>query len=142
MRQFHFYDASTGLFHSSSVVINAPSGHEETAQKHCPDDHKIIEGVFEPLCHRVDIATGTVVDYQPPAPSLEHEWNGETKRWQLTGAAADREHRRTAASARIAELEASQHRLVREILLGRVSGLANLQLLDDEIHSLRSQVGL
>src|SRR5713226_2339134 len=54
MRQFHFYDAS-GLLHSNSIVVNAPD-HEAVAQKNCPAGHKVVEGVFDPLCQRIDDA--------------------------------------------------------------------------------------
>jgi hypothetical protein len=140
MRQFHFYDASTGLFHSSSVVINAPFGHEETAQKNCPAGHNIIEGVFDPLCQRVDLATGQVIDYQPPAPSTDHEWNSAAKRWELSPAAQSKAEARAAASARIAELEASQHRHVRDLLLGSLSARPRLQAIGDEITKLTADL--
>ena len=56
--------------------------------------------------------TGHIVDYKPPQPSPRHEWNPVTKRWQKQAAL-----NRSAALARIADLEKGQHRTVRETLI-------------------------
>jgi hypothetical protein len=138
MRVVSFYHKETGLLADSRILASD----DATVVLNTPANHGVIEGHHDHLSTRVDVATGEILDYQPPSPSTDHEWNAESKRWQLSAAATDRAQRRTAAAARIAALEVSQHRLVREVLLGRVSGLAKLQLLDDEISSLRSQVGL
>jgi hypothetical protein len=78
-----------------------------------------------------------VVDWKPPQPSPDHEWNSERRRWQLSAAAAEREQRRRDALERIQALEASQPRALREAMLGDADGRARLAVLDQEIAQLR-----
>jgi hypothetical protein len=139
MRQFHFYHAETGLLHQSCVSINTPEA-EKVAALNCPEGHLPIEGELDPREHRIDVETKSVVDYQPPAPSADHEWNRNAKRWQLSAAAQGKINRSNAARARIAQLEASQHRHVREHCLGMAGAAERLKAVDDEIFSLRSQL--
>lgn len=94
----------------------------------------IVEGVHDHLSKRVDLVTGTVVDYQPPAPDAEHEWNVERRRWLLKPEAAAKER----ALARIAELESGQNRALREAALGL--GTERLKAIDDEISDLRARL--
>jgi hypothetical protein len=136
MRQFHFYDASTGVLHASSIVINAPDA-EKNAAANCPPDHEVVEGTLDPLSQCVDVATGQVIDYQPPAPSSDHIWSTDSKRWQLSGAAQGKLDARSHAVDRIAALEASQHRVMRELALGSATALARLKSIDAEIVALR-----
>jgi hypothetical protein len=133
MRQFHFYDEMTGLLHGNSIAVNVPDGHDAIAQRHCPPGHQLIEGNWHPLTHRVDIVTGQVIDYQPPQPSADHEWNAETKRWQLSAAAQAKIAARSAAAARIAALEASQTTWLRKHALGDPAAIGHLREIDDEI---------
>jgi hypothetical protein len=88
------------------------------------------------------IATSAhVVDYQPPAPSADHEWNDATKRWQLSTAAAAAQQDRLAAGARIAELQASQHDLVRKMVLAPDEATrTQLAALDAEIDGVRAEL--
>jgi hypothetical protein len=157
MSRFHFYHHETGVLHSNTIVIDAPNA-EAVAQLNCPADHKPIEGDFDPLSQRVDVSVTPeivdainvhgqvqgkrsvhqVIDYQPPAPSADHEWNAETKRWRLTAAAQAKIQGREAAQARIRELEDSQHLHVREMLLGSLSARPRLQAIADEIAALQS----
>lgn len=139
MRRFHFYHAETGLLHHSCVSINTPEA-EKVAALNCPEGHSPIEGELDPRSHRVDIATGEVIEYQPPAPTADHEWNADAKRWQLSAAALGKLNRSNAARARIAQLENSQHRHVREHCLGIAGAAEKLKAIDDEIFSLRSQL--
>lgn len=77
-----------------------------------------------------------LIDHIPPPPSHEHEWNEDAKRWHLNAAAQAQAQARTAAIARMAELEASQHAIVRELLLGGLSARPRLQAVADEIAKL------
>lgn len=92
MVTIRFFDPQTGLFsprcwsgpsrRSGSVV--APAGMVAL-------DVTSIAG-FDWQAMRVDLATGQVVDYQPPAPpDTEHEtfaWDASIKRWVGTPTAA------------------------------------------------------
>jgi hypothetical protein len=125
MKQFHFYDASTGLLHSSSIVINAASDNEASARKNCPAGHNIIEGVFDPLSQRIDVATGEVIDYQPPQPSPD---------------IAARLAARAAALATIDQLEGKGIRSMRELALGAPGAQERLAAIDAQIAALRASL--
>jgi hypothetical protein len=134
----YFHDAETGIFHHSMfvtsdesiVAANTPAGHKAYS---CGE-------AIDVLSQRMDIATGNLIDYQPPQPTDDHEWNAQTKRWQLSAVAAGKLNRSSAARARVAQLEASQHRHVREHCLGIAGAAEKLKVIDDEIFSLRSQL--
>lgn len=85
-------------------------------------------------------AAAVLIDYQPPAPSTDHEWDSTSKRWNLSAAAQAKAQGRQAAQARIAELTASQHQHVRELLLGSLSARPRLQSIQDEIAMLSKTV--
>jgi hypothetical protein len=156
MRRFHFYHADTGILHHTCVSINAPDAESVEAQN-CPPGHRVIEGTFDERIHRVDISAPPelvdafnqhnqpigkrivhkVVDYIPPAPSPDHEWNADTKRWQLSAAVRAKAASKAEALARIEALRASQHDVVREILLGNKDARTRLQEIHDNIKALQ-----
>jgi hypothetical protein len=183
MRRFHFYQADTGVLHQNCVSINAPNA-EKAAAGNCPPGHEIIEGNFDYLSQRVDVAAvaadhatqlsphasrvaemraalvpsmpggifrepapapiiataAHIVDYQPPAPSAEHEWNATTKRWQLNAAATAKAQARTAALATIATLDMQSIRATRELALGVPGALERVAAIDAQIATLRGQL--
>ena len=110
----HFFDARTGLFTGVSMHTNltAPKAVKAFIAENTPPGHGAYVGYVDALSQRMDVATGQLVDYQPPQPSPRHEWNPVTRRWQKQMAL-----KRSAALARIAELEKGQHRTVRETLI-------------------------
>lgn len=136
MRAVSFYHRETGVFISNQMIVSD----DDILALNTPKDHIAIDGHHDHLSKRFDIATGEIVEWMPPAPSSDHVWNPETKRWQISAAAADKIAKRNAARARIQELEASQHRRVREHALGNPGALEQLQAIDDEIFSLRGQL--
>ncbi len=147
MKHFHFFDEHTGVFHGDALVVNsdgsargAVDGHAKMALANCPPGHKPIEGHFDPLSQRVDVASGAVVDYQPEAPSADHQWNEQVRRWALTPEAAQRQEKRRAALVAIRQLEESQPRAVREALLGQAGAADRLRSLDERIAALRAQI--
>lgn len=134
MRVWSFYDKATGLFDGSTYGC----GHGEFVEANARGRGSI-EGRFDPLSQRVDVdvEAGTVVDYQPPAPDADHEWDPTAKRWRLKlGVAAAREARATAL-ALIDALERQQHRALREATLGKPGAKERLQSIDDQIAQLR-----
>jgi hypothetical protein len=71
-----------------------------------------------------------VVDYQPPQPSADHEWNPARKRWQLTAAARDLESQKRAAAAEVVTLRERRHDLVSRLALDPTDAAARKELLD------------
>lgn len=149
MNVWHFYRLDDGLFDGRTFVSSDPSAIDANT----PPGHGVKRDVLDWQSQRVDISTGQLVDYQPPAPDDDHEWlhddaNGNrVRRWALKPEAAERRARRAAALARIAELERKQERALREHLLGivpteedRAAGAMTLQEIQDEIAGLRLEV--
>jgi hypothetical protein len=111
----HIYDLKTGLFTGKSHHTNVkdPSAVASFIDESTPSGHGAYVGKYvDYLSKKVDVSTGLLVEYQPPQPSRKHTWNAEAKRWQVK----NREQRELTLK-RIAELEASTHRAVRETLL-------------------------
>lgn len=111
----HIYDLKTGLFTGKSHHTNVkdPAAVAVFIDESTPPGHGAYIGKYvDYMSKKVDLETGLLVEYQPPQPSRKHVWNPEARRWQLK----NREQREQALK-RIAELEASTHRAVRETLI-------------------------
>lgn len=144
---FYRFKKSDGLF--TGAVDSAESfagiaGNED-------DNIGLIEGVRDWQSERVDLETGQIIDYQPPAPDDDHEWlhddeqGNRIRRWVLKPEAAERNARQAAAQTRIAELAQKTERAVREHILGivptdddRAAGALTLQEIQDEIAAQRA----
>jgi len=129
--KYSFYHKVTGLF-----AEHVYSACEPLLDLNTPADHVAIEGSFDPLSQKVDIATGQVIAYQPPAPSADHAWQADVKRWRLLPEVAERQEARRTTLTKIRELEASQGRAVREMLL--TGDRTKLVEIDTEIAKLRA----
>lgn len=140
MRRFSFYHAETGEVHNATYATNAADP-EKSVAANTPPGHKAIEATLDHLSHRVNLSDEepVVVDYQPPKPSDNHEWNGESRRWEMNAAAKARETERREAWAEIRRLQDSQHDLVRGFLLGR-GGEDGLKEIDAKIAVLRTKI--
>jgi hypothetical protein len=138
VKTYSLCDVATGFFTGRRLMMS-----EDAAKANTPPGQIRIEGAHDPLSRRFDVATGDVVDYQPPPPSRDHEWDATIKRWKLTAVAAKKIEDRSAALAEIARLEASQQRALREIALGDETGAARQRLtaIEDEIAGLRKFLG-
>lgn len=132
MKTYSFFDPATGAIDPSTVTCALKQALANDRQ-----DLTRIEGHLDHLSQRVDVETGEVVDYQPPQPSLSHEWDATTRRWRLTDAAKQAELRRAVAQARINQIESKQMRALREMALGKEGAAARLARMDDEIAALR-----
>lgn len=137
MKMFRFYHRATGVIHPTKFQTTD----ERSAERNRPDDeHLVIEGDANHLCQRVAVEqlTPTLVPYQPPQPSLDHEWteNG----WQLSAAAIKQREKRRWALIQIASLEASQGRAIREHVLGNADGTKRLQAIEAQIAALRGDL--
>lgn len=93
-----------------------------------------------PAPERVVATAAHVVDYQPPAPSTDHEWNPATRRWQLTAVATAAAADRARLTAELAALEKKTPALLRAVALKRDGALEALTAQDSAIKSLEAQL--
>lgn len=148
-RHVAFYHKDTGRISDASFYTSD----ESLIEKNTPVDHLPIEqpvgGKLDHLSQRVAVETLAedetatavhVVDHQPPQPSADHEWNDVTKRWQLHAVAAQRLADARDTHAAIARLEASQHRPVREALLGVAGARERVAAIHAQIELLESKL--
>jgi hypothetical protein len=117
MTTYSTYDANgyfTGRTFSLPAFIHDIELHVEANA----NGLKVIEGAFDSLSQRVNLATGEVEDFQPPQPNSAHEWNADTKRWELTQAAQAAKKAEAAARAELIRLDAQSVRYVAEGVAG------------------------
>lgn len=108
MKVWSFYDPTDGLFTGQIIA-----GGRSALRDNLPDELEAMEGRFDHRRYRIDLATGKVIDYKPPAPSSEHEWDETEKIWVLS----PKEAQRIAAAEAIRQLEQKQQRPLRELAL-------------------------
>ena len=81
MKTWHFYALATGLIDPGRRF----TGDAADAPLHAPPGHAPLADVLDAEAQRVDLASGELVDYQPPAPpDTEWEtwhWHADIKRW-------------------------------------------------------------
>lgn len=142
-----FFHRETGLLNG----IQLTASDDEAVLLNTPVDHLPVNGHHDHLSKRVDVRNPSfiesedgervpvfsVIDYKPPRPSSDHEWNDATKRWQLSAAAAAKIDRSDFVKARILQLVECQHRHVREHCLGVAGASLELQKIHDEITTLQ-----
>lgn len=140
-RKASFYDLTTGLFTGAGFECSG-SDFAAALKSNTPIGCGSMEGSFDYLSQRVDLERKQVVDYRPPHPSPDHEWNPGTKRWQLkpevqAAIAADGE-----ARAAIANHEQLSLRAIRELLLDpeNAEALVRLQQLERAIADARPAI--
>lgn len=135
MKTWHFYDLETGLFTRQRLAASDAA----LVDANTPAGCGAFAGDVDPDSMRVDLDTGQVVDWQPPAPSEEHQWNADARRWELPPEAAKREAEGIDAQRRIEALELQQLRPLRELLIDQSSAPARAKLaaIEDEIATLR-----
>jgi hypothetical protein len=129
-----YFDSKTGLFLSKKC--STPPDERPAAR----DGFELIEGDFDHLSQRFDLTTREIVDYQPPQPSPDHEWNEKARRWQLSPKAAQAEADDAIARAAIARLEQQQLRSMREAILGDEQAKARIADIDRQIVGLRPKL--
>ena len=133
IRRFHFYHKDSGAF-----AEHVYSASEPELALNTPADHVAFEGSYDHLSQRVNVTTGAVEDYQPPAPSTDYEWDTQVRRWQLNPEVAAAQEARRATLAEIARLEGQQGRAVREAVL--TGNHERLAALDAQIAQLRASL--
>lgn len=147
MTTWHFYRLADGIFEGRSFT----SSDEEALALNTPEGFGARGDVLDWESQRVDIETGELVDYQPPAPDDDHEWihddedGNRVRRWVLKPEVAERRAVKAAAIERIAELEKKQERAIREHVLGIElteedieAGAMTLQQIEDAIAEQRA----
>lgn len=156
MKRWFFFDTNTGLFNGSHFATNE----HECLINNIPAGLRELEGIFDPLSQRVDLdvlkqidkldaekdaalieglKAKLVVDYQPPQPDEDHEWNADAKRWQIKPDIAKKRQVIAAAQAEIDRMEQSQLRALRELLLDpdNANAKERLQSIDEQINIQR-----
>jgi len=142
---YFFYSTHTGLFHAQGY--DGPADH---LGQNTPAEHAAIQGEFDRFSQRVDLQTGKVVDYRPPAPPDESGrtwvWDTPTKRWTpVPTLAALKALRIAEIQTAIEAQEKAQDRPQRELMTAfRLSlpapavALNRMTAIDSEIARLRA----
>ena len=128
MRVHSFYDLKTGELIGRIFTSNIadPVSHAAALAANTPEGCGHIEGEHDHHTRRVDLASGEVVDRAPDLVAQKAEAQAA---------------RRGAILRQIAQLEASQHRAVREVTLGTSpTAIARLRELDEKIAELRARL--
>lgn len=141
MEVWSFYELASGLLSGHRF-----GGDQRDLAANTPDGCGARLGAHDHLSQRVDLSTGQVVDWQPPAPPDDdfttHRWHADTKRWvgHPTPAAIERD-RRAALVTRMVAVEARQNRAMRELALDPSSLPAKqqLELIDCQLDDLRNE---
>lgn len=134
MKAVSFYHKENGVLASNHLVVSD----DGMLEANTPRDHAAIDGHHDHLSKRFDLQTKQLVEWIPPAPSADHVWDEASKTWNLNPDAMAKIERRRTAYARIAVLESSTLRTLREHALGHAGAADKLKEIDDEILSLRS----
>lgn len=137
MKHVSFYHKDTGIFNG---VLYMTSNEEDLALN-TPLDHIAIDGHHDHTSKRVNVETREVTEYQPPAPSEDHEWHDGEKKWNLKPEVALAKDSHISAITMIQHLESNvQPRLLREVCLGEPDALGKLFELDRKIALLREDI--
>lgn len=114
MNIYSFFHPASGLFADRQF-----RGPQWALEANTPDGLQAIPGVFDPQRQRVDLASGEVVEWQPPAPAdtefTTWSWHVESRAWvasltqaaRAAGARTERDRRLAACdwvTARAADL--------------------------------------
>jgi len=138
VRRYSFYHPDTGLFTAKILATTNPA----LVALNTPEGYRAIAGAYDHLSQRVDLGTLKVIDYQPPRPSPQHEWNPKSRRWELAAAVIAQRQLAAQALSEIARLEATQARPMRELALdpANVAAHARLAAIDAQIVELRKRL--
>lgn len=83
----YYYDLTTGIFSGQSRT-----GPNEWLDAHIPEGVGVWIEPVDHLSQRLDLETGLIVDYQPPAPAgdefTQFAWDTTVRRWQASATLA------------------------------------------------------
>jgi hypothetical protein len=139
----YLYDRATGHFTGATVSATDPAD----VAANVPPDCDAVAGDVDPLSQRFDVVEKRVVDWQPPAPDSDHEWNAQARRWRKRPEVVAAEQADQDARALIAAQEVAQGRAIREVVLKLAATLpaddpdrTRLEQIDQEIAAARPQI--
>lgn len=112
-KTWSLYDETTGAFLGRGII--GPD--EAHLQRNLEAGVAAMEGEHDHLSKRVDLATGTVVEWQPDSPGPDYTWDATTLRWVVAPDVAAKDAARQATMATINSLEATSLRAIREALI-------------------------
>ena len=130
-----FADPETGLFDGRQLV--APN--RETVQLNARG-RLVVDGVHDHRNKRFDLASQTVVDYQPPQPSPDHVWDADDQLWKLSPEAEGVRLARRAARQNLSTADARAVRALIEHALGDPAAVERLRTLEANKVQLRSKL--
>ena len=88
MNTFSVCHAGTGLFTGVVITLDQSLSAEAlalAASLNTPAGHVAVPGCHDHLSRRLDVETGEVVDWQPPAPPADEftswAWDADARRW-------------------------------------------------------------
>lgn len=84
MNTYSLYDLATGIFTGGRIICGS-----EFLDQNIPPGIACVAGEYDELSERVDVATGVVIDYQPPQPSPSYVWDAGPRRWRYVKADDD-----------------------------------------------------
>lgn len=136
------YSLATGLFTGRQI-----DAWPELLEANLRPGEAWMEGAHDHLSSRVDLATGQVIDWQPPAPAdtdlATHHWDAEIRRWVAEPTAkAMRLQKRARITALIRTAEQAADRPLRELLLDPTNTVARdrLTAINAEVAALRASM--
>lgn len=142
--RFHYYHKDTGIVHGKHVTCPdmEPAAMQRFAERNAPGDHLPISGDFDLRVEKINISTCQAEHYAPPAPSADHEWSPEARRWLRSAAAVAADQRRLTARERLTYLNTElQPALMRRVMLDNDAvAREQLRLVDEEIARLRESL--
>jgi hypothetical protein len=140
LKSYYLYSLADGLL--NGVRLDC---FEDLLAQNIPVDQAAIEGVTDWQSQRIDLTTGELVDYQPPAP-LDDDlrtwaWNTETKRWVSSPTLAANKATRIAPVQReIERLEATQARPVRELLTATLANQTPSEIIRQRLQDIANAI--
>lgn len=130
-----FYKKSSGHF-----IALKYTGPINKVMGVCPDECSPIEGDFNPVTQKFDIARGVVVDFVPEAPSADFEVSNG--RWRKKMKVTDDRKAQVNLTKEIQRLELAQLRPERELRLdpNNETALRKIAEIDAKIAELRQSI--
>lgn len=147
MKTWSFYKTEDGSFTGVHFSSTNESYLPDNTQPGC----SAIEGIYDHLSQRIDVTvlheiskldsskeaerianlrTALVVDYMPTQPSDDHEWNADTKRWQVKPDIVAKQQRNDQALSELQALDAKENRAVSDVIADPEDKQAKARLTD------------
>lgn len=104
-----FYKLDDGVFDGRTFS----SSDHEALKLNTPQGYGSRSDVSDWQSQRVDVATGKLVDWQPPRPDADHFWDPKTRRWLINPIVSER---RLRESQLLTEIKSIDERLIRPML--------------------------